>query len=411
MNIALATHGFAYPGGSETYVLTVAEQLQRLGHEVVIFSAETGPMSDFAAERGLMVSSELRVLEGCCDAIIVQDSILSYRLAERYPSTPQLFRAPSDLHDFQLPPALPGLVRAVVVCSDRVGRRIASLATRYAIHRLRQPIDTQRFMPAGAPAATPRKAVLLGNYLRGERLQAMRAALDGLGVASEQIGVGGELTCTPEHAIWDADIVVAKGRAALEGMACGRAVFVYDQFGGDGWVTGERYRAMEADNFAGHSGPPIATRAELEDELLRYNAGMGTVNRELAITHHSARAHSNELCELLEDIDPPSDLAGAPLRELSRLVRMQWLVELRAIAFEEAGRLAREETERTRVENSQLAQERDSLRTHRDELTAHSRALADELERCQDLCRTQRVRIGLRLGEIADIGRRALRRR
>ena len=38
MNVALATLGFASPGGSETYVLTVAEQLKRLGHGVTILA-------------------------------------------------------------------------------------------------------------------------------------------------------------------------------------------------------------------------------------------------------------------------------------------------------------------------------------------------------------------------------------
>src|SRR5947209_7303209 len=103
MNIVLATHGFVCPGGSETYALTVAEQLQRLGHEVTILVGETGPMTAFALERGHKVVSELSALNGACDAIIAQDAILAYRLAERYPGTPQLFRAASDLHDMQLP--------------------------------------------------------------------------------------------------------------------------------------------------------------------------------------------------------------------------------------------------------------------------------------------------------------------
>jgi hypothetical protein len=36
MDIALATRGFGGFGGSETYLLTIGEQLQKLGHEVLI---------------------------------------------------------------------------------------------------------------------------------------------------------------------------------------------------------------------------------------------------------------------------------------------------------------------------------------------------------------------------------------
>lgn len=47
--------------------------------------------------------------------------------------------------------------------------------------------------------------------------------------------------------------MVGKGRALLEGMACARAAYLYDVAGSDGWVTPERYGAMEADGFAGQA--------------------------------------------------------------------------------------------------------------------------------------------------------------
>lgn len=42
MRLVLATDGFCHIGGSETYLLTLAEQLQRLGHDVVIHAVKTG---------------------------------------------------------------------------------------------------------------------------------------------------------------------------------------------------------------------------------------------------------------------------------------------------------------------------------------------------------------------------------
>jgi len=416
MRITLATHGFASPGGSQTYVQTVAEQLQRLGHEVLIFTAQLGAMSDFARDRGLEVSSDPEALDRRCDAVLVQDSIMAYELAERLPETPQLFRAASDLYDLQLPPALPGVVDAVVVCSERVRRRVRHLAMRHAIHRLRQPIDTERFVPAGDPAASPRRAVLLGNYLGGKRLDLVREALGRRGVRCERVGAKSESTCAPEQAIWSADIVVAKGRAALEGMACGKAVFVFDHFGGDGWVTPERYSAMEADNFAGHSGRPISTPELLDDELDRYSPGMGTVNRELTTAYHGARTHTAELCALLRDADAPAELDGAPLRELARLVRLQWLAEVRALNLEERSRRASGDAERARAE---LARARLEHADELDELSARLErervdhatevsALDAELDCLRALTQTRRVRLGVRLGAIADSARRTI---
>ena len=42
MKVLLATHSLAHAGGSETYLLTVALALQRLGHEVGVFTLRAG---------------------------------------------------------------------------------------------------------------------------------------------------------------------------------------------------------------------------------------------------------------------------------------------------------------------------------------------------------------------------------
>ena len=51
MEIVLATNGLVGIGGSETYLLTVAEQLQRLGHEVTVHATEGGAMSALMSAR------------------------------------------------------------------------------------------------------------------------------------------------------------------------------------------------------------------------------------------------------------------------------------------------------------------------------------------------------------------------
>jgi hypothetical protein len=107
MEIVLATNGLAGIGGSETYLLTVAEQLQRLGHAVTVHAATGGAMSDFMAGRGLPVTIGERGLPDACEAILVQDAAMAYALAERWPETPQVFRCPSALHHFQFLPSSP----------------------------------------------------------------------------------------------------------------------------------------------------------------------------------------------------------------------------------------------------------------------------------------------------------------
>ena len=91
MRIVLATHAFDGVGGSETYLLTVAEQLQRLGHGVTIYAVALGKMAELARARAIDIVAELDDLSDHCDVVIAQDGGVSYELADRWPQTPQLF--------------------------------------------------------------------------------------------------------------------------------------------------------------------------------------------------------------------------------------------------------------------------------------------------------------------------------
>lgn len=53
--------------------------------------------------------------------------------------------------------------------------------------------------------------------------------------------------------------MIGLGRSALEGIAAGRPVIVHGVPGADGWVTPERYPAMESDGFAGLARPERAS--------------------------------------------------------------------------------------------------------------------------------------------------------
>jgi hypothetical protein len=251
MRVVIGRLALAYPGGTESYCLTVARELDRLGHDVTIFADELGPLADQAAEGGFDVARELAELPAACEAVLANDAITAGLLAGRYPETRLVYCIHSSLFDVQLPPLAPGLVHAIVAPSERFAAHGRALALDVPVVRLAQPIDTERFVPSEALRFPPRRALMLSNYLDGRRRDALVETWTAAGIDCVQIGMGHRVAFDVRPEIARADIVVAKARAALEGMACGKAVYVFDGFGGDGWVTGDNYAALEADNFAG----------------------------------------------------------------------------------------------------------------------------------------------------------------
>jgi hypothetical protein len=320
VRFVLANRLMTHAGGTETHLVTIGDQLLRLGHEAVIYSPELGPFADYARGRGLEVLDRLRELPDRCDVVLAQDGLVVYELAERYPRALTAFRVCGDVFDFQSPPQVDGIVDLVVVLSDRYARLAQACPVKAPILRLRVPVDIDRLAPIGAIRALPRRAVILGNY--PDRIQAVKEAWEPRGVEVGQIG-GTQQRYDLAAALESVDIVVAKSRAALDAMACGRAVYILDTFGGDGWVTPEAYAAMEADHFAGQATDRVIGSAELERDLARYHPGMGTANRDLVVQHHRARDHVIDLLAALA-VQSAQERPPAPLRELSRLTALQW---------------------------------------------------------------------------------------
>jgi hypothetical protein len=338
MELVLAAYHLNRPGGSQTYLLTAADHLQRLGHQVTLFTHDAGPLAEVARDRGLVVADDLGDLPAACDGLLTQDSVCAYELAARYEATPQVFVSHGSEADMELPPQLPGTVAALVALSDRAARRLEGMALEADIVRLRQPIDFQRFRPRPFARRRPERAVLLGNHLADARRDMVTSALDRAAIRWEQLGQNGEVTLAPEDVLAGADIVIGYGRSLLEGMCAGCAAYLLEH-SGDGWVTPAGYPALESDGFAGMATDEIVDGERLASDLAAFDPGMGVVNRNLVIQHHNPFHHAADLAALLKRVAPGRTPATVS-SELERMARRLWDQQLRAQHFvRETGRL------------------------------------------------------------------------
>jgi hypothetical protein len=331
-----------------SYLATVTEHLERLGHEVRVFSAE--PLLPPEELRVVGVERELPLAP---DVIYSQDAEAALLLAHLYPLTPQLFAVHGDRESVWLPPQLAGVVARVVVFDDRTGDHVRATALAQPLVRLRRPVDLERVASRGELPERPTKARLhlegVSDYRRGIVQRVL---------ADARIELGD-----------DADLVLARGSAAVDALAEGRAVYVYGDDGGDGWVTPERYELLEADGFSGRAQPGATTFERLRAELEGYHPALGPAGRELAQAH-DARIHAQELVAAFDEVEPRRDPVDAPLRELARLVRVEAASARRADAH---AREAEAAAARERKLERELAEARE-----------HNQHLAREVE---ELCR------------------------
>ncbi len=361
MKLLLATDHLGL-GGSESYLLTVAEQLDRLGHSVAVFAVEPGPGGEVARERGVATIDATEINDDF-DAALVQDAGVSLLLADRCPAVPQLFVAHSEVFDLQAPPQLNALVGTVVALNDRVANRMRSYATSAQVVRLRQPIDTERFAPRSELPERPERVLLLSNTPQADRMGMLEAACAKAGLELTRVGGLGSDTTDPRPALAGAEIVIGYGRSILEAMACGRAAYVYDWHGGDGWVTAESYPEIEADGIGGRTAARTIDATRLAGDLLRYDASMGPVDHDLVVAHHRANVHAQELVELFGRLASPPPRLRTALEEMARLVRLEWRArgDVQAMARENAHlhTLLKESERRARDAEEAAATERE----------------------------------------------------
>lgn len=333
MRVVIATRRLAHPGGSETFVLTVAEALAQLGHDVVLFTHEFGAIAEEAQRRQLPVKTQQRQLPVDVDATIALDRSLAIDMAIHYPRAIRLYAMHTSLEEW-LPPPEPGIVFATLAPNARFEAIARGCVGAGAVIRMRQPIDIARFSPRAWAGEKPRNVLLIGNYsgTEGQRISRLKEAWGAFDLQWRQLGMPSP-TVNPAEAMAHADIVVGYGRSIIEAMACGRPAYVHEHSGSDGWVTHETYERLEADGFAGTAGRPHPELSTLKSDFAIYSPGLGRVGQDLVRIHHDARLVVAGIVQAITELSPASPPDRVGLYGLQRLADSHMRAEAKAEGY------------------------------------------------------------------------------
>ncbi|HUX06573.1 MAG TPA: hypothetical protein VMX35_04605 [Acidobacteriota bacterium] len=296
MKILFTNHHLSDYAGTETFTWTVAHALRRAGHEVVLATAQKGPMSGILEDEGFEVCDDFEELKGCAfDIIHAQHNVMAMLARHHFPETPMIFMGHGVFHPLEQPPTLDLGIGGWVTVSEEIEQIWSKQRGLKDVKIFRNPIDCQRFRPLSPPNDRLKHVLVISNNYPINQRNMIKRACDLLGCTCRFVGGMYNAAWNTEELINEADLVVSIGRGVLEAMACGRAALIYDRHGCDGLMTPEVYQESRKCNLSGRRFGRKPNFEGIMELLAGYDSRMGEANRELVVGRHDIEKNLPQL--------------------------------------------------------------------------------------------------------------------
>lgn len=345
MKILFGNNTLDWLAGSETWCLTLAAELKRLGHEVRAYSPQLGFIAMQMEGLGISCVSELKKPAASTkfslqlqddsgaddpDVIICNHNQITKDLHAAYPGVPIIATVHGILHKdpntgaiFPEHPVTEFKVDQYVAVSEEVQGLLKEV---YGIDSviIRNFFDLEKFKWTPLPVERmagpipetgeqdkphirkPETFLINTNYL-GKGSPEIDLILE---VAkhydSKVIALGANFTPSwdLQEVIKDADVVVGMGRSVLEGFVMGKIALVHGRWGTGGVLTQKTYDLIKETNFSGrNSQGKLASAQEIIamiDESLTDDQMAWQLN--VGIKNHDVREAAKKFLEIAEKL-------------------------------------------------------------------------------------------------------------
>lgn len=304
MKILITLNNLDKFSGSGTYTYTLAKELNKK-HRVTVFSLRVGKLAKILQKEGVRIINDLKpISQESFDIIHAQhwwETLLAFSF---FPNTPMVFLKHGVLPWQETPPSFLKNILYYVAVSEEVKENLIQTGiNEKQIKIIRNPIDIQRFKPT-SPINKQLKNVLVisNNYSPLVKPSVKSVILEvckKLNLKPRFLGRPYEKTAwKTEKYINKSDLVISLGRGALESMSCGRAVIVYDLWGGDGIITKENFKQIQKNNFSGRRFKKQYTPQDLIKEIKKYDPKMAEINRSLILENFDVQNIAKEFVDL-----------------------------------------------------------------------------------------------------------------
>lgn len=312
MRILITNFSLANRTGTELYVFDLCLELLKRGHHPIVYSPILGPLGEKLLAKTVPVVDSLEDLGATPDLIHGHHGHPMLTALCHFPNTPAIY----VLHDWgawqDQPPKHPRILRYIAVdetCLDRLIARSGIPENQTEL--IGNFVDLTRFQTrGGALPVKAKKALMFSNYMgEGGEFNKIKEACRRENVELEILGASvGNCIDNPEDVLGRYDIVLAKGKAAMEAMAVGCAVVLCDVFGQGPMVTLEDFPRLRRLNFGRRSLLGDMTVETLASEIRRYNAEDAKAVSKALREQNNLDATVSQLLELYQSVIDDFDL-------------------------------------------------------------------------------------------------------
>lgn len=276
MKILLTNNTLQNLAGSETWVKTMFESLESLGHQVG---------ACVASGEDLLIG---KTVENPDLAIINHNSCLN--ILKNLPCK-KIFTSHGVIPDLEQPVEGADIYVSV---SEEVQENLKNKGFESVI--IRNPIDCEKFKST-RPINDKIKKVLFSSNYQGYAKNVIIQTCQELGIELEIIG-GNNRVVNIVDKINEADLVIGLGRTAYEAMACERNVIIFDYNGADGMATPETLIEFRKNNCSGRRYRKQFTVEDLKNEFSKYSVENGKRLREYILENNNSKKIVKQYLEL-----------------------------------------------------------------------------------------------------------------
>jgi hypothetical protein len=288
LRILLTNRSLDQRAGSELYLFELATRLLARGHSPVVYSPCLGRVAAALRNATVPVVDDLGAIGEPPDVIHGQHHLAAMTALLHFPAVPALFVCHGWQPWEETPPRFPRIRRYVAVDFTTRERLVSEAGIPpERVEVVLNFVDLERFQPRPPLPAKPRRALVFSNQASEQTfLPAVREACARFGIAVDTAGIAaGNPTECPEERLPGYDLIFAKGRAALEGMAVGAAVVLCDQAGAGPLVTSGELDRLRPLNFGIRTLRNPVTPDVLASQIERYDpADAAEVSRRIRAT-------------------------------------------------------------------------------------------------------------------------------